>query len=205
MPSGDPVTPVQACLNRLAAGDPVARDDLIRLSHDRLLLILRAMLKRYPSVRRWEESDDVLQNVLIRLDRTLSRMQLVSTRDFLAIAATNIRRELIDLVRHYYGTEGLGANHATPAAIAGLAALRPEEVVADRGDDPAAAVVLAELHEKVAALTDDEREVFDLMWYHGLSQVETAAVLGVSERTVRRRWVAAKLQLSELLDGELPA
>lgn len=204
MPSGDPVTPVQACLNRLAAGDPVARDDLIRLSHDRLLLILRSMLKRYRSVRRWEESDDVLQNVLIRLDRSLSQLHLGSTRDFLAIAATNMRRELIDLVRHYYGAEGLGANHATPAAAAGLAVLRPEEVAVDRGDDPAAAVILTELHEKVAALADDEREVFDLHWYHGLSQSEAAAVLGVSERTVRRRWVAAKLRLFELLDGELP-
>ena len=29
------------------------------------------MLRRFPGVRAWEETSDVLQNVLLRLDRTL--------------------------------------------------------------------------------------------------------------------------------------
>jgi RNA polymerase sigma factor (sigma-70 family) len=195
-------TPVQACLDRLAAGDSAARDELIRLSRDRVLLMVRAMLRRYRGLRRWEESDDVVQNVLIRLHHTLSAIQFKSTRDFLAIAATNVRWELIDLARHYYGRSGLGANHATPPE--GRSGRRTEEPAADDRVDPAVLAECVELHQHIAALPEEDREVFDLHWYHGLTQKEVAALLGVSPRTVRRRWVAAKIRLASVLGYGLP-
>ena len=34
-----------------------------------------------------------------------------STRAFFGLAAEQMRRELLDLARHYYGPEGEGANH----------------------------------------------------------------------------------------------
>src|SRR5256885_9614190 len=45
-----------------------------------------------------------------------------------------------------------------------------------------------ELHEQIGALPDEEREVVGLLFYQGLSQAETAEVLGISLRTVQRRW-----------------
>ena len=33
---------------------------------------------------------------------------------------------------------------------------------------------------------------------------EAAAVLGISERTVSRRWISARLKLNDLLGGQLP-
>ena len=56
-------------LDRLRAGDPAARNELIRHSRDRLRLLTRQMLRRFPGVRQWEETSDVLQNVLVRLLR----------------------------------------------------------------------------------------------------------------------------------------
>jgi DNA-directed RNA polymerase specialized sigma24 family protein len=44
----------------------------------------------------------------------------------------------------------------------------------------------------------------DLLFYQGLQQAEAAAVLGVSERTVKRRWQSARLALHEALGGRLP-
>jgi RNA polymerase sigma factor (sigma-70 family) len=201
--SDDTPTPIQDCLNRIRAGDAAARADLIRVSGERLLLMTRKMLSRYPGVRRWEESDDVLQNVLLRLHRALEKVPLDATRDFLAIAAVNIRRELIDLFRHYYGPEGIGANHATPDT--NLADVPPAEAACDpRPNDPAACAVWRELHEQVNALPEEEREVVDLLWYYGMSPKEVAAFLGVSARTVRRRWQTARLHLAEVLRAELP-
>jgi RNA polymerase sigma-70 factor (ECF subfamily) len=165
--------------------------------------MIRKTLARYPGIRRWEESDDVLQNVLLRLHRTLEKLPLNTTRHFLAIAAVHIRRELIDLARHYFGPEGLGANHATPGSSQSDGP-PADAACAPLGNDPAAQVVWQELHEQINDLPEEEREVVDLLWYHGMTQNEVAALLNVSARTVRRRWQAARLRLAELLHAELP-
>jgi RNA polymerase sigma factor (sigma-70 family) len=54
------------------------------------------------------------------------------------------------------------------------------------------------------SLPDDEREVFGLVWYQGLTHAEAAAILGVSTKTVQRRWHSACLRLHEVMGGDLP-
>src|SRR5262245_66628998 len=104
---------LQKWVDRLRAGDETARDQLINCCCDRLRLLTRKMLRRYPRVKRWEETDDVLQNVLLRLRRTLSQVKPVSVADFLRLASVNIRRELLDLVKRSCGPPGLGARPST--------------------------------------------------------------------------------------------
>jgi RNA polymerase sigma-70 factor (ECF subfamily) len=48
------------------------------------------------------------------------------------------------------------------------------------------------------------REVFDLVWYQGLTNAEAAEILGVSTKTVRRRWQAGCLRLHDAMAGQLP-
>ena len=55
-------------------------------------------------------------------------------------------------------------------------------------EDPANLAAWAEFHAQVEHLPEEQREVFDLLWYQELSQAEAATLLGVSERTVKRRW-----------------
>jgi DNA-directed RNA polymerase specialized sigma24 family protein len=43
-----------------------------------------------------------------------------------------------------------------------------------------------------------------LLWYEGLTQPEAATVLGVSLKTVKRRWQDARLFLFEAMKGEPP-
>jgi RNA polymerase sigma-70 factor (ECF subfamily) len=189
-------TPIQACLERLNAGDPAARNELLRLTTDRLLAMVRKMLARYPGVRRWEESDDVLQNVMVRLDRCLAAQgQVRSPTDYLRLAATNMRRELIDLARRYYGPHGVGANHATPNGKS-LEEHADAAPTADR-DDPAALLVARELHEAIDALPAEVREVAEFHWYLGMTKSEAAAALGLSLSTVKRRCIEAKLLLEK--------
>ena len=145
--SPDTGTPIQRCLDRLRAGDASARDELLRLSRHRLLVITRKMLHGFPGVRRWEEPEDILHNVFFRLDRCLSEVPLDSPRAFLALAATHIRRELLrmnDLVPQTLisrradinAVEKLNVAWATPACIslrtADAARLR-QDLVAGRG------------------------------------------------------------------------
>src|SRR5690348_18406961 len=65
--------------------------------------------------------------------------------------------------------------------------------------DPAQLAQWSEFHQKVRELPDEEREVVDLYWYQGLTQAETAHVLGIHEKAVSRRWLRARLKLVEWL------
>src|SRR5262245_47400008 len=104
---------LQPLLDRLAAGDGKAADDLIAHALERLRRLARKMLRDNPAVRRWEETDDVLQKSTMRLCRALKAVKPATVKAFLGLAATQIRRELIDLARHHYGPEGAAAHHAS--------------------------------------------------------------------------------------------
>src|SRR5262249_4453671 len=103
-------TLMQQLLLRAGTGDREALDALLRHNCDRLTSLTRRMLGNYRRVRRWAETNDVLQNALVRLVAALRDVKPATTRDFLALATMQIRRELIDLARHFYGPEGLGTN-----------------------------------------------------------------------------------------------
>src|SRR5579885_1307392 len=106
---------IQVWLDRMRGGDATAFDELLRCACERLHNLARKMLRSYPNVHRWEQTDDVLQNASLRLYRTLQQVPVETTRDFFRLAALNIRRELLDLAKHYYGPQGHGARHASIA------------------------------------------------------------------------------------------
>jgi RNA polymerase sigma-70 factor (ECF subfamily) len=205
--SASPSIVIQRCLDRLRAGDASARQDLIRCAGDRLERLTRKMLGSWKRVRRWEETCDVMQNSLLRLHRSLDEAMPASVADFFRLAALHVRRELRDLAKHYYGPRGIGRNHATAAwnSPCGNASNDPAawEPLAEE-EDPGNLAAWAEFHEQVERLPEDEREVFDLLWYQELSQAEAAGLLNVSERTVKRRWASARLRLHGLLEATLP-
>jgi RNA polymerase sigma-70 factor (ECF subfamily) len=163
------------------------------------------MLRRYERIKRWEQTDDVVQNVAMRLNRTLASVTPESTRDFLRLAALNIRRELLDLAKHYYGPQGLGTLYrSTPDGESAVGRTGAPDEPADPTLDAERLETWAEFHRQVDALPDERREVFDLIWYQGLSRAEAAELLGISERTLMRRWQAARLAIFDAMDGELP-
>jgi DNA-directed RNA polymerase specialized sigma24 family protein len=185
---------LQSCLDRLRAGDAAARDELLRRAGDRLTHLTRKMLKDHARVRRWEETGDVLQNALLRLHRALGQDAPETVAGFFRLSATVIR---------HYGPEGWGAHHASGRHTPdGPTPPVPER--ADETHEPGALAMWGEFHLQVEGLPDEEREAFDLLWYQGLTQAEAAELLGVSGRTVKRRWQAARLRLFEALGGELP-
>jgi RNA polymerase sigma factor (sigma-70 family) len=195
---------LQACLERLRQGEAGARKELVAGACDRLLRLTREMLRGYGRLRRWEQSEDVLHNALLRLDRTLQDVTPPSLRDFYRLATLQIRRELLDLSRHYYGPRGPGQLHATNAGADLSGSQRPAYEQADSADGPDSLAVWTEFHRQVETLPEEEREVYELIWYQGLQFTEAAAVLGVSARTVKRRWQSANLKLHELLGGNVP-
>jgi RNA polymerase sigma-70 factor (ECF subfamily) len=198
-------TMILALIGRLQTDNESARADLLDRATCRLERLTRKMLRDYPCVRRWEETDDILQNATIRLYRALETVSPPSVVDFFGLAALQIRRELIDLARHYSGPLGQDANHASRAGVGGTdGVLAPPLDPPDSTHDPSRLAEWADFHSQIESLPDECRQVVDLLFYQGLSQAEAAALLEVSERTVKRRWQSARLALHEALGGRLP-
>jgi RNA polymerase sigma factor (sigma-70 family) len=194
---------IQGWIDRLRAGDESARQELLSCACERLTRLTHKMLKGYPRVRRWEETGDVQQKAMMRLYRALEHIQPAGVVDFFRLAALNIRRELLDLVKHYYGPQGSGAHHATIGPKAGGDDAPPSPLEQAEAEDNSSRLAFwTEFHQEIDRLPDDDREVFDLLWYQGLSQAEAAKALGISERTVKRRWQSAKMQLTRSLRSQ---
>ncbi|MBI1916315.1 MAG: hypothetical protein HYS12_16525 [Planctomycetes bacterium] len=72
---------------RFQAGENSALHALIRRTEERLSLFTRRMLARFPAVRAKEQTDDILQNALIRLTRALRQETPRSVREFFGLAS----------------------------------------------------------------------------------------------------------------------
>jgi RNA polymerase sigma-70 factor (ECF subfamily) len=202
--AADRTTYLQECLSRLQGGEEAAREELLAAACRRLSELTRAMFRNYRRLRRFEETDDVLQGALIRLHRALKAVTPASLRDFYRLATTQVRRELIDLARHHFGPAGPARYLDSAAPGAGDRDDREGFDQADTSLEPSELAAWTDFHRQVEALAEEEREVFDLIWYQGLTFTEAAAVLGVSARTVTRRWQAANLRLHQSLRDFLP-
>jgi RNA polymerase sigma factor (sigma-70 family) len=187
------------CLDRLAAGDVQARTQLLNCARDRLQHLARKMLRAdFDRLRRWEETDDVYQNAMLRLYRALQDVVPETPLHFYRLSAQLIRRELLDLARHYYGAEGPAANHASGVLFGG--AVDSSAKQAQQAIDPASRTDdRRDLHECVELLPEPIKTVVDLLVYQELSQAEAATLLGVDVRSVQRYWQKARLHLHQVL------
>lgn len=162
----------------------------------RLHIIASRMLADYPAVRRWNDTGDVLQGSLLRLHRALAEIHPSTPRDLLALATTQMHRELIDLARRYTGPRSHAAHHDTNS-IRGRDALQHT----DRAGAPDPELDRWEaFHAAIERLPSDVREVFRLVWYFGCDQRQVAETLGCSTRTVKRHWQAARETIAKALD-----
>lgn len=211
--SGDPRTSeddgtivrLQACIERLAAGELQAREDLIAFSCDRMQAMARRMLRRFPNVRRWDETGDIVQNASIRLYRALGNMTPRDAKGFLGLAAVQIRRELLDLARRHAGPESYARNHETNALRLDDGHRARVDDALDHADSLDQITRWTRLHEAADRLPEEEKELFHLVWYLGAKQEEAARLLDCSLRTIKRRWENTKRLLGTALGGEPPA
>jgi RNA polymerase sigma factor (sigma-70 family) len=197
-------------LQRMHAGDPAARDELIAHFERRLRSLTRRMIREFPLVHRYEQTEDVFQAAIIRLCRALDSVRPQSTRDLMRLSAEQVRRELLNLARHYQcRPRPLRLDDVSADSALGMARIRggdPNRVHQRAGarDESRLLDRWADFHEAAAALPGKEREVLDLIWYQGMSQEAAAGLLRVCERTVRERWQKARRAMFAALDGQLP-
>ncbi len=196
--SSDTSVQLLGLLNRVTRGEEPGYDEVIARALQRLWSLTHRMLDRYSRLRRWEQTDDILQQVLMRLHQSLTQVKPESVREFFGLAATQVRRTLIDLCRHYFGVEGEGANHHSdqPSPASGREAGHLQRHAAE-GCEPESLEAWTLFHNLAEELPEQERQVFEMIWYGGLEQQEVARILDISVTTVKRRWRSARKLISE--------
>ena len=203
-------TKTQRLLDRLAAGDDKAADELIEYAMDRLRRLTRKYFRGEQALRRWEETDDVLQGVLLRLRRAIASERPTTPRHFLNLAAKHIRHELCDMARHHFGPQGERGHYRSDPKVEQKDG-EPKPLLGEKVDAAPGPVtenqqresderMKLRIHTLVESLPPEEREVFDMIVYDDLEQADVAEVLGISIPTVRRRYRSARLLLARQIE-----
>lgn len=148
---------------------------------------LRRLARHY---MRSERPDHVLQatalvnEAYLRL-AAMSRMRWRDRSHFFAMAATQMRRILVDHARRRAADKRGGGVHIT--SIGDLAAAVP-----DRGIDVTALDLAL---DQLARLDPQQARIVELRFFGGLTMDETAEALAISPATVGREWLSAKAWL----------
>lgn len=122
------------------------------------------------------------------------RVDWQNRAQFFGLAAQMIRRILVDHARGRASRKrGGDQQHIALEDLANLSIYQDEQLLA--------------LHQSLADLAELDpplARIVELRFFGGLNNDEVAVVLGTSERTVRRQWLAAKAWLHLHLAHEQP-
>jgi RNA polymerase sigma factor (TIGR02999 family) len=122
------------------------------------------------------------------------RIALQDRRHFFAYAAKTMRNIIVDSVREQLAERrGAGAEHITLSS----AELLPLQPTSDGDQIMRVHDALAELE----ALDAELAQVVEMRYFGGYTEVEIGELLGVTERTVRRRWDKGRAWLFVALGG----
>jgi RNA polymerase sigma factor (TIGR02999 family) len=187
--TAEPPHDVTQLLVRWRGGDDQALDELLSLVYGEL----RRLAGRYLNQERVGQTlqtHDLIHEAFLRLIGQ-RHVEWHNRAHFFGIAALMMRRILTDHARRRaYGRHGGGARRVVLEDVPDVAATTDAGIVAV--DD--ALVELQAVDEQLA-------KIVELRFFGGLEHEETAAVLGVSEVTVRRRFRIAKAWLYRRLRG----
>lgn len=185
---------LQSCLDRMRAGESQAENDLVKVVQVRLRALVARMYRGFPNIRSIVDIDDVFQESVIDLLRTLRQIRPAATRDFMNLAAVHIKRVLIKYARRVKNkrTRSLDSDGSTDAPPQHQPAA-PADADMDEWE---------QLHEAIDQLPIEVREVVHLVFYHGWKQEPIAELLQVSVKTIYRRWTAACQKIRKLAEIE---
>jgi RNA polymerase sigma-70 factor (ECF subfamily) len=198
---------MQGQLERAVTGDAEARQRLLEFARDRLMHHARRLLHgRYARLEPFAQTDDVVQQLYVKILENQNRFwvnahgePVRTLAEFFGHASAWMRDVLCDRLRKAYGRDD---NRPLVLPLdGGSSGGGPRHEPYSSTLDGDKLRRWTEFHEAAARLPDDLRAVFDLVWYQGLSQPEAAALLGIAVRTVKLRWLKARLLVQQALGG----
>jgi RNA polymerase sigma-70 factor (ECF subfamily) len=175
-----------------APAEPIIRA-LLSSSVNRLHMLCATLLHRsYPRLAKPPlnlQAEETLSNVVERMMKAMRVARPGTVRQFFAMANQHIRWELNDLARRF--DHEAKAVELRDSAVGGI---DPQSASASRPSP-----VTLRMLEAIESLPEGEREAFCLVRVQGMTQLDAAAVLDVSVKTVQRRLTRSLLLLGEKL------
>jgi RNA polymerase sigma factor (TIGR02999 family) len=183
---------VTELLQQVSDGRPAAAELLMPLIYDELRRIARGFMRRERTDHTLEPTALVHEAYMRMLGQ--DRVSWQSRGHFFSMAATMMRRVLVDSSRHHLRVKrGAGAEHQE--------LLEGEMMVAGAALSAVDLLALNEALERLARRDRRMVQVVELRFFAGLDVSETAEVLGVSAPTVKRDWSVARAWLARDLGG----
>jgi RNA polymerase sigma factor (TIGR02999 family) len=171
---------VTALLLRLGDGDAPAAEALFPLLYDELRGIARRQLGAERPGHTLSATALVHEAYFRMVDQT--RVQWINRAQFLSVAARAMRRILVDHARRFRAARRGGSWEQVALDDVQI----PIEERADR------LIALDDALDRLEALNPRLARIVECRFFGGMTEEETAAVLGVTDRTVRRDWVKAR-------------
>ena len=174
-------------LQSLRAGDGRASSELLPLVYDELRRLAAARMAQEPASQTLQATA-LLHEAWLRLvgdgDRTWQNRS-----HFFGAAAEAMRRILVENARRKARLKRGGGLVRLDVADLDLAATTPDEKV----------LLMDEALEKLTAADPEKARLVVLKFFGGLTNLEVAEHLGVTERTVERQWAYARTWLFQCI------
>ena len=184
-PSPEDPEAITEALCALRNGAPDAMDRLAPLVYEQLRRIAHRQLRAEPVGHTLSTTALVHEAYLRLVDQTRAEWQ--DRGHFFAVASGAMRRILVDYARRYRAARRGGGDDGAPVRPISL---DNTDIPADERAD--ALVALDEALERLGRLDERQARVVECRFFGGLTEEETAAALGISQRTVAREWVTAR-------------
>ncbi len=186
--------PITVCLERLRNGDDQALDELIPLVYSEL----RALAQHQLNLERPDHTlsaTGLVHEVYLRLSKQ-KQIRAEDRVQFLGIAGNTMRRVLVDWARGKKRSKrGGGVPNVPLQDVEGLLTdIEAVEVLA-----------IHDALDRLAKVNARGATVVEHRFFAGLTVEETAALLGVSGKTVQRDWILARAWLRNEVEREIQA
>ncbi len=185
------MTDVTRILSRIDSGDPAAADQLLPLVYSELRKLAAAkMAQEQPG--QTLQATALVHEAYLRLVDTQETQHWNSRGHFFSAAAEAMRRILIEKARRKQRLRHGGQYRRLN--------LEQLDLAVDHDSDQLLALDAA--LELLAVEQPEAAQVVKLRYFAGLTIPQTAAALGVSERTANRHWAFSKAWLFQQLRSE---
>ncbi len=183
---------VTQLIMQLQGGDAAALEQLVPLLYDELRVLARKQLRNERSGHTLSTTGLVNEAYLKLVQQHQLRVE--DRTHFFAIAATTMRRILVDYARARKREKRGGGGIPIPIEEA-------ERFLTDQEADEVLA--LDEALDRLARLEPRAAQIVQCRFYSGLTLEETAEALGISVRTVQRHWITARAWLRKEIAFDL--
>ncbi len=183
------------------SGDARVPQALLDASCQRLVRFIRCAFSADSGLS-GTEPPKVVSTAVTQLRQNLEQATRASPLAFQRLAAAHIRRTLIGLFQHLLPTQESSARQTQQQQAQAVTLDSPPETLPETVDGPLGSkqgLSWRLIHEGVDNLPEEERAVFDLVWYQGLTLGAAADLFGLPMETVRNRWHTGCLRVHAAL------